>query len=158
MQKPDALSAALNYLTFRARSCKEITDYLHKKGYTDHAVAETVDALLEQGLIDDMALGKLWVEEWQRLGKGSRRALSDRLRKLGLEREVIDACLAGLDDDQEHDNALEAAQGLAGKYAALESYERDRKLSAALARRGFGWDAIKAAVKRIYGDAAEWDE
>jgi len=44
---------------------------------------------------------------------------------------------------------LEAARTLHRKYATLPPREARSKLSQALARRGFGWDAIQSAVEQI---------
>ena len=53
--------------------------------------------------------------------------------------------------------AQAAARGLLRRYAGLPAREGRAKLSQALARRGFSWDAVRAAVDAVW-EADDWDE
>ena len=103
-----------------------------------------------------------------RLQKGRRQALEALMAvepdEARLERVVDLICMvveestwsenpkgAAFDDDQQRIAALQAAQKLYRKYEALPEREARAKLSQALARRGFGWDAIESAVDEVMG-------
>ena len=86
-------------------------------------------------------------------------ATLDRLAESGLidDRRYAERALDMLDDAQQAEAAQAAARGLLRRYAGLPSREGRAKLSQALARRGFSWDAVRAAVDAVW-EADDWDE
>ena len=56
--KFDAYYQALKYLNVRARSKKEIRNYLKKKDYGNDIISETVSKLESQGYLNDLGFGK----------------------------------------------------------------------------------------------------
>lgn len=56
--KFDAYYLALKYLNVRARSKKEIRNYLKKKDYGNDIISETVSKLESQGYLNDLGFGK----------------------------------------------------------------------------------------------------
>ena len=69
----------------------------------------------------------------------------------------LEAALGALDDEQQSQAAQAAARSLLRRYAQLSAREGRAKLSQALARRGFSWEAVRAAVDAVW-EADEWDE
>ena len=60
--------------------------------------------------------------------------------------------MEGFDEAQQAAACREAAAKLWRKYESLPPREGRAKLSQALARRGFGWDAIRSAVDNLADD------
>lgn len=56
--KFDAYYLALKYLNVRARSKKEIKDYLKKKEYDEDIINETISTLESQGYLNDLGFAK----------------------------------------------------------------------------------------------------
>ena len=150
-QFADAYEAALTSLDYSARTAKEIADSLRRKGYVPPAVDAVMARLKENGLIDDARYAERMAESQAKKPVGLY-AFKRRLRAKGISEEDAEDALAAFDDDQQKDACLAAAQKLSIKYEALPPRERRAKLSQALARRGFGWDAIESAVDALVED------
>lgn len=149
VQFADAYEAALTSLDFCARSAKEIANTLRRKGYVEPAVEAVVEKLTESGLVDDARYAQRMAEVQSNKPVGVY-AFKRKLRAKGISDEDAEEALAAFDDAQQQQAALEAAQKLFRKYEALPEREARAKLSQALARRGFGWDAIESAVDQLF--------
>ena len=79
-------------------------------------------------------------------------ALRRKLKAKGISDEDADAALEAFDDDQQQAAARRAAEKLLKRYEGLPRREARAKLSQALARRGFGWDSVRAAVDALLSD------
>ncbi len=146
-----AYQKALQLLDRRPRAEAEIRRSLAK-----HEMPETViDAVLERlrrsGLVNDEQFAKAWVENRTEFRPRSRRALAVEMRQHGLSRETIEQTLSETDLDEEA-LAYQAGMKQIKKLSQLEWLDFRRKLSAFLARRGFGYDVIAPVVQRIWNE------
>lgn len=146
-----ALSAAFAHIARSEKSEKQLRDFLNKKGFLPEAAERAVERLRELGYIDDAALAENFVAGSKTLGK---RALQYKLREKGVAYETIQSALEQVDDQTQLEAAKALAQKQAKRYAALDVRARRQKLGAFLARRGFDWDTITAALSQ----AEEEDE
>lgn len=140
--------AALTSLDFCARSAKELSSALRRKGYVEPAVEAVVARLTENGLIDDARYARRMAEVQSAKPVGVY-AFKRKLRAKGISEDDAEDALAAFDEDQQREAALLAAQKLWRKYEALPEREARAKLSQALVRRGFSWDAVESAVEAI---------
>jgi len=146
-----AYNAALNFLSFRPRSRREIEEYFRKKK-TDANVVEAVTQRLERlGFVNDQEFARFWVENRQTFRPRGTRALRVEMRQKGLESDVIDEALEGVGDETQI--AYEAGLKKVRAYAGLEEREFYRKMVGFLQRRGFPYDAAADATKRLYGES-----
>ena len=155
-QRADAYEAALGSLDMCARTRQELRRSLLARGYAPAAVEATLDRLAESGLIDDRRYAERAVEV-SAAGAMGVYAVRRKLRAKGVAEEDAEAALSALDDAQQARAAEKAARPLLRKYASLPAREGRAKLSQALARRGFSWDAVRAAVDAVW-EADEWDD
>lgn len=90
---------ALNFLSFRPRSCTEISRYLAQKGFS----TETADAVLRRlqtaQLVDDAEFAAYWIANRAQFSPRGRRALWQELRQKGIARDVIETALADRNDE-----------------------------------------------------------
>jgi regulatory protein len=126
----------LDQLTGRARSRAELAKKLRQKDVPDDLAARLLDRFEEVGLIDDEAFARTWVQTRQP-GKGlARRALSQELRRKGIDDQVAREVLVEVDPDDE----AEAARTLVRrKLRSVRNVDRDtavRRLTGMLARKG----------------------
>ena len=154
IQFADAYEAALTSLDFCARSARDIESALRRKGYVQPAIEAVVARLTENGLIDDARFARRMAEVQSKKPVGVY-AFKRRLRAKGISEDDAEEALCAFDDAQQRSAALDAGRSLYRKYAALPRREARAKLSQALSRRGFPWDAISAAVDEIAGDEEE---
>ena len=148
IQFPDAYEAALTSLDASARTAREIENALMRRGYVAPAIAAVVARLRENGLIDDARYAQRMAETQRKKPVGLY-AFRRRLRAKGISEEDAEEALSTFDDEQQHSACLAAAEALYRKYAGLPLREGRAKLSQALARRGFGWDAIESAIDQL---------
>ena len=148
VQFADGYEAALTSLDFCARSAKEIASALRRKGYVEPCVNAVVERLRENGLIDDARYARRMAEV-QSVKPVGLYAFKRRLKAKGISDEDAEEALSAFDDAQQQEAAKAAAEKLYKKYSALPEREAKAKLSQALARRGFGWDAIESALDEL---------
>ena len=142
-----AYQRALNYLSYRPRSEREVRQNLQKHAIPDAAIEETLARLRRNGLVNDLQFARDWVENRSTFRPRGRRALVMELRQKGIDRETIEAALRDLDEES---LAYRAASKQARRYRDLEWADFRRKLNAFLARRGFGYESAQPAVERAW--------
>ncbi|MBM3120792.1 MAG: regulatory protein RecX [Chloroflexi bacterium] len=151
----EALAQALRLISRRPRSEKELRQAWDRRGVSPQAQAAALGRLQLAGQVDDAAFAAAWVENRGAFHPTSRRALRSELRLKGVDEETIGAALDGLDESQA---AYRAAQRMANRAAGLPELDFRRRLGDQLARRGFDWETIRAAVRRVWteqGDSPE---
>ena len=147
-QFADAYESALTSLDASARTASEIDRSLRMKGFVAPVAEAVVERLKESGLIDDRRLAARLAETQMTKPVGLY-AMKRRLRAKGVSDEDAAEALESFDDDQQRAAAIQAARKLLRRYEELPARECRGKLSQALARRGFSWDAVSAAVEAV---------
>ena len=148
-QFADGYEAALTSLDFSARTAREIGSALRRKGYVEPCIEAVVAKLTESHIIDDQRYAERMAEIQTRKPVGVY-AFKRKLRAKGISDEDAEEALSAFDDAQQQAAALAAAQKLYRKYESLPTREAKAKLSQALARRGFPWDAIEGAIDTLF--------
>lgn len=142
----DADDLLVRRLRRSALSEREARAFLAQRG-VDAAIAEaTVERFASRGWIDDAVLAEqLLYAGTSRKGQG-RRAIAQTLSARGITRDVADAALAALPDDDAQ-RALDYART---KAHGLRSYDLDtamRRLMGQLARRGYSGSVAANAAR-----------
>lgn len=153
-QLADAYEAALCFLDFSARTRAEIRKSLLAKGFVPACARAVLERLEAAGLINDSALASRYAENASTKPVGIYQ-LKRKLRAKGVSEEDAEAALSLLDEQQQLQAARAAAEKLMRRYSALPAREARGKLSQALARRGFSWDAIGAALEELFSGFME---
>ena len=149
-QFADAYEAALSSLDRSARTAHDLSNALRRRGIVQPAIDAVLARLTDNGLIDDARYAQR-MAELQASKPVGLYAFRRKLRARGISDDDAEDALAAFDDDQQRAAARQAAEKLLKKYEALPDREARAKLSQALARRGFGWDAIESAVEALLG-------
>lgn len=149
-----AEKALLKKLRTRSLSVSEARGVLREYDLDASATERVLAAMEDYGYLDDAALADQLIHAGvDRKGQG-RQVIAQTLAKRGIPRDVADAALAGLPDD-DFERALEFARG---KARSLQSLDRDtalRRLTGQLARRGYGGSiALSAARAALDGGPA----
>ena len=144
---------ALSLLTARPLSRKELIDRLIERADATEKEAEAVaDELERLGLLNDRTYAETLVRHYSAKGYGPYR-LREELRRRGVPRAYWDEALDNLDDPAEAIDAL-LRQKLRGRTADRKELKR---ASDYLARKGYSWNDISAALRR-YDASLEEDE
>jgi regulatory protein len=154
--------AALNLLSHRARTRRELKTKLRQKGFGAARIDACLDRLETRGLLDDQAVAAAFVRDRLRHRPRGTARLVTELRAKGLDSDTALETIERVFDDEgasDAELAREAAEGWirrqgAATVAALvddPGPARDkarRRLYGYLARRGFRGDALNVAMDR----------
>jgi len=159
LQEADArewvMQKALFFLGFRARSEREMRDYLLKQSAPPALLEETLARLKENHLLNDEDFARNWVENRSVFRPRGRRALQMELRRKGLSENDIAAALPG--PEQETSLALEAARRYAQKTRGLAAQpwaEFRVKVGGFLTRRGFSYQQAAEACRQVWNEVS----
>ena len=150
----EVLARCYRHLGDREHSVAELRERLARAKFDDELIEQALAAVAEQGYLDDVRYARLLVQDRRAIdGWGSERIRS-RLRAAGIERDLIDEALAGID----HAAEMEAALAVLARRCpgALED-DRDRQRAfGILIRLGYeselAYDVVREA-RRAAADA-----
>lgn len=144
-----AYQQAMLFLSYRARSEKEIRQNLRKHEMPEGVIDETLERLRKAGLANDNEFAQAWVENRSTFRPRSRRALAMELRQKGLDDEIVQSAVSGVDEDA---LAYDAAQKKVSRFKSLEWNDFRKKLSEFLARRGFPYSVVAPVVTKVWSE------
>lgn len=150
---------ALEYCLLRPRSDRELSEYLYKKTLTrpvksrhtntiqmrsgvEPSITKRVhQTLVEKGHVNDEVFAEFWIRN-RFMKKGiSERKLRAELASKGVDRTIVDEIMK----DSERSDEKELEKMIVKK---RHRYNDDGKLMQYLARQGFRYDDIKAALEQ----------
>ena len=142
-----AKDKALRYLVIRARSEKEIRDYLKKKEYPLSVIDKVVGFLYEYAFLDDAKFALSWAEYKLQCGRGKRKVAYE-LKLKGISVELIEDTLSKVYIEIATQNVIVdlIKQKKRIYKKELKPFELRRKLIAFLLSRGFNYGEIKEVV------------
>jgi regulatory protein len=143
---------ALNMLAFRARSSAELARSLVRKGEAKELVDHAIGRLMEQGLLDDAAFAQAFTRAKVLGAQQSRRRVQQDLARKGVARDVSDAAIATVFEDEQVDQREIVEIAARKKLRTLKKVDplvRRRRLYAFLARRGYDSEDIRRAMEAV---------
>ncbi|MBA3274868.1 MAG: RecX family transcriptional regulator [Chloroflexia bacterium] len=143
-----ATSAALNFLAYRPRSEGEIRHRLQRGGYPEATIDAVIDKLRSWHYVDDEDFARRWIENRAAHRPRGARLLAQELQAKGIDRQVMAEALAEAELDEASD-ALTLARQRSRQLQDLEPDIRERRLTGFLARRGYGFDVIRATLEAL---------
>ena len=150
--RSSARGRAADMIGRRALSKKELEKRLLQKGESAENAAEAVAWLEEIGALDDLAYAKSVVRHYSAAGYGPAK-LRDELYRRGVPRELWDDAI----ETESGDNAAAIDRYIAAKLRGKPADDKTMKrISDGLRRRGFRWEDIRAALRRL--DEELWEE
>lgn len=154
--------AALNLISYRARTRAELKRRLRQKGFRPARIDPCLDRLEEKGFLDDGAVAEAFVRDRLRHRPRGRAALTSELRAKGVEGGLAERSIERVFDETDVDD-VGLAREVARKWVARQSAatlqalvgegpspERDRarrRLTGYLSRRGFRGEALGAGIE-----------
>ena len=154
-RRPDDENAvrekALELLEYRSHAAKELSRKLFLRGYDAAAIRSVVAGLLEAGLLDDQKFAEEYAGGRLSMRPQGARLLVSKLMARGVVKKTAEAAVEkALEGRDEVELAVSSARGYLKRYGGgpLDA-GRARNLQAYLARRGFDFDTISAAVRAV---------
>jgi len=149
----DALARCYRHLGDREHSVAELRGRLERAKLGAPAIDAALAIVSEQGYLDDARYARLLAEDRRKLDGWGADRIRGRLQSAGVDRELIDAVLAGHDPASE----LEAASALLQRRCRGplgDDRERQRAF-AILIRAGYDSDVAYDAVRAASGARGE---
>lgn len=149
---------SLRFLSFRARSEKEVTDYLAKitkkksKNYSTVIIPQIIKKLKQLNLINDVDFSRWWIDQRQNLNPKGKKVLALELKHKGVSQEIIDRRISQISPISQIDSARKILAKKNKLYGHLPRLQLKKKLFSFLLRRGFDYQlscqVIDEALKK----------
>lgn len=137
---------AVDLISRRLRSEREIRDYAFRKQWTKTNTERVIERLRQRGYLNDEVFARTFASSRLNSSRYSKKRIKLDLQKKGISSNIIAEVLH---DEVDDTNALDK---LIAKRA--KRYDDDRKLIAYLMRNGFQYDDIISAIERFRRDAS----
>ncbi|MBU1172543.1 MAG: RecX family transcriptional regulator [Proteobacteria bacterium] len=144
-----AYEAAVRFLGYRARSVREMRQYLSQKRYPAPCRDKIITKLQGQNYLNDQEFSRLWIEDRRRLNPKGTWALKQELLQKGITDDMIDTALAHYDEEEA------AWTALIPKLRQWENADPEtlkKKIYGFLSQRGFSYDTTLAMVDRALSE------
>lgn len=147
-----ARQICLAQLEHAPRTRAELAATLSDRGVADDVAEAVLSRFSEVGLVDDALFAQMWVTSRHR-GRGlAGRALSQELRRKGVEDDVVRDAVAGLDPDEEAATARSLVDRKLRATRGLPTEARVRRLAGMLARKGYAPGLAYRVVKEALAE------
>ena len=134
-----ATNLAMNYVSSKLITTKQLKDYFKGKGYKAQVVEKVIDKFNEYGVLNDENFATSFVSIKQ--NSLSKRAIEQKLMQKGVSKEISKSCLEEFDD-------TEVAIKTAEKFMKTKEYTEENitKLLRHLSYKGFDYETINKVV------------
>ena len=141
-----AYQAGLRFLAYRARSRQEVRQRLARR-FSGSAVQQAVARLEERGHLDDTTFARFWRQSRETHRPRSAFLIRRELEQRGVARELAEAAVVGLDDE---DSAYRAGRRRLRALQGVDEATFRRRLGEFLRRRGFTLAVARRTVERLW--------
>lgn len=145
-----ARERALELISHRSMSRKELMDKLISKGEAEDVAEYCAGWLEENGFIDEERYAQQIARHYAAKGYGAGRVRAELSRR-GLDRELWDTAMAAMPAGDEKLDRF-----IASRLKDPEDRDEIRKISSALYRRGYSWEEIRSALARYNAPQEEY--
>lgn len=141
-----AYNQAIQYLSYRMRSIKEVEDYLQDKGYGGNAIEEVVRRLTDRKYLDDREFAFAYVKTHMNTSDKGPILIKDGLRKKGIHPVLIEESLEIFTSEEKLEKAMKLCNKQIVKNKADSAKQLKSHLQMLLVRKGYEQDTIHKAV------------
>lgn len=151
-----AYSQALNFLSYRPRSAREVEQNLSSHGVERHVVTKTLERLEALGYVNDAQFAEFWISNRCEFSPRGPRVLKQELYQKGLPASLIEQSLEGIPDA--HELALSAGRRKLRSFSGCDEGNFFKKMLGFLGRRGFGYEESSTAAHALWTEVCETRE
>lgn len=145
----DAYYMSLKYLDIRPRSKKEINEYLLKKGFDIKLVEDTIMKLEKQGYINDLAFGKMFLNNKIITTANGPLKIRKELQQHNLNNEDIDLILQDYTDDIELEKIRKQINRIVKANRNKSNIYLKKKIYTELNNEGFNLSIIENELNNL---------
>ena len=142
------LNKLLRFATLRPRSKKEVQTWFIKHKVQLSLHKNLLNKLKNLKLLDDKKFAQWWVEQRTNFRPKGKWVLKAELRQKGIARDLIDETIEKLNLNEEK-IAINLLEKKIYRWKNMDKNEAKAKMGQFLARKGFGWNAIRSAIDQL---------
>lgn len=152
-----AKNVAINYLSYRPRSSREVIDHLTKKRFDRNSAERIVHDLQTTGLINDLEFARMFIRDRMKRKPIGQALLRQQLLTKGIAPDILDKLFVELISPQSQQTAaLELAKRRMRlthhSMSKLGMEKRKKRLADFLLRRGFSYEITMKTVRSTMGN------
>lgn len=149
---------AINYLSYRMRSVKEMQQYLQKKEIAPETIEMIIERLVKEKNLDNQAFAHSFVKDRVLLTSKGPTVIKQELYEKGIASSIIDQALAEFSTEAQYDKVYKFVEREVKKRTKHPHKKRMEQIRLTLMRRGFTNDIISAVVDEVEVDVDKNDE
>ena len=149
-QSLDTYYVAIQYLKRKARSEKELKDYLRKKEYPQAAIDRAIERLTAEGYLNDANYAKLFVHEQQLLTSNGPAKIRFELEKRGISTVMIEEALREYPKELQNEKMAKIIAKMIRSNHNKSNGILKRKMMDYLSQQGFDRSDISDALEKIH--------
>ncbi|MEH7392464.1 recombination regulator RecX [Bacillus sp. JJ1474] len=150
-----AYNRAIQYLSKRMRSEKEIRQYLAEKDVAEMIIREVIHKLYEYQFLDDKEYAIAFVRTSMNTTDKGSRIIRGELRDKGITENLIELAMREYSYENEFETALKLCEKFVQKNSKDSSRVMRQKLEQMLYRKGYSMEMIQAAITETDTDKGE---
>ncbi len=148
-EKKRAKDRALNFLSYRDRSEKEIRTRLKNVGYDENIIEWVIYELKRLKFLDDERFAQSFAQTQMITRPAGEYFLKRELKQKGVAEELIEQTIEKTFEEKDQFSvALELAQQKKKRYKNIDEMKAKKRVSDFLLRRGFSWDVVSEVMEQ----------
>lgn len=149
-----AYQQALNFVSYRPRSSKEVLDNLARKSFDRDVAVQVVDLLKDQHLLNDVEFARMFVRDRLKGKPMGRSLLRKKLMDKGISFQLSDRVLKEYVTDEDEEAAAKALltrklKASAARFSKLDALTRQKRLMEYLVQRGFSFEIASKTARSL---------
>ncbi len=151
----EAQLSAINYVSYRPRSSREVLDHLTRKRFSRELAESVVQHFESVSLINNLEFARMFVRDKLRRRPTGRSLLQKLLAAKGIPSSIVDQVLRENISEEDQKNA---AKELASRRlrltkrstAGLDRIKQRRRLTSYLLRHGFSNEIVQKTIQSLF--------
>ncbi|RXJ00392.1 recombination regulator RecX [Anaerobacillus alkaliphilus] len=152
---------AINFLSYRMRSIKEVSDYLIKKDLELETVQIILKKLIDENYLNDQEFAQAFVQSRVNLSLKGPEIIKRELLEKGVGEVDINNSLRHFSHEQQLEKALSFLMKKYPRTLKTSRAEQDKKIYLLLFSKGFSHEVVQQAFTEFYKeqeeDNSEWE-
>ena len=145
-----AKSAALRLLSYRIRTCREISDKLQAKGFSPNIIKKVVKDLKRINYLNDYEFAKVFVESRTKHNPKGKKILRYELLRKGIDNKIAEEVInKEMPAEKEENTARLLAEKIWQRKKNIETAKRKAQTYNYLTRRGFSASVIIRILEEL---------
>ncbi|MED1204982.1 recombination regulator RecX [Heyndrickxia acidicola] len=154
------VNSAIQFLSFRMRSEKEVRDYLKKSELDEAIIQEVIHKLFKRNYLNDLEFAKAYVRTQMNTAKKGPVILKQELQAKGINVHEIELALEEYSNELQVENAMALAVKTIKQNRKLAEKMVQQKMEQVLVRKGFMHHTINIVLEEAAyekGEDEQWE-